>query len=78
MPSFKKNKFNYFLISIILFSYFFGFYIREISNGAGHLDLELHIWKIVTDLRQNYFETIKNYQTINLRYLVEFIHKTVN
>ena len=63
MPSFEKNKFNYFLILIILFSYFFGFYIREISNGAGHIDLELHIWIIILDFKQNYFDTLKNYQS---------------
>ena len=63
MPSFEKNKFNYFLILIILFSYFFGFYIREISNGAGHIDLELHIWIIILDFKQNYLDTLKNYQS---------------
>ncbi len=63
MLKFGKNTLSYFLIVFIVISYFFGFYIREISNGAGHLDLELHIWKIVTDLRQNYFETIRNYQS---------------
>ena len=63
MLKFGKNRLSYFLIVFIVISYFFGFYIREISNGAGHLDLELHIWKIVTDLRQNYFETIRNYQS---------------
>lgn len=61
LPGFQKNKFNYILISLILINYFLGFFIREISNGAGHLDLELHIWIIITDLRENYFETIKNY-----------------
>ena len=63
MPSFEKNKFNYFLILIILFSYFFGFYIREISNGAGHIDLELHIWIVILDFKQNYLDTLKNYQS---------------
>ena len=47
MLKFGKNTLSYFLIVFIVISYFFGFYIREISNGAGHLDLELHIWKIV-------------------------------
>ena len=65
MPSFEKNKLNYFLILIILFSYFFGFYVREISNGAGHIDLELHIWIIILDLKQNYLDTLKNYQSYN-------------
>ena len=61
LPVFQKNQFNYILIFFILFNYFLGFFIREISNGAGHLDLELHIWIIITDLRENYYETIKNY-----------------
>ncbi len=65
MFKFEKNKFNTFLILIIILSYFFGFYIREISNGAGHIDLEQHIWIIVSDLKQNYFSTLKNYQSYN-------------
>ena len=63
MLKFEKNKFNFFLILIIILSYFFGFYIREISNGAGHIDLEQHIWIILSDLKQNYFNTLKNYQS---------------
>ena len=61
LPGFQKNKFNYILTLFILLNYFLGFFIREISNGAGHLDLEFHIWVIITDLRENYYETIKNY-----------------
>ena len=63
MLEFRENRLNFFLVILILSSYFFGFYIREISNGAGHLDLELHIWIIVNDLRQDYFGTINNYQS---------------
>ena len=61
LPEFQKNEFNYILIFFILLNYFLGFFIREISNGAGHLDLELHIWIIINDLKENYYETIKNY-----------------
>lgn len=61
LPEFQKNEFNYILIFFIFLNYFLGFFIREISNGAGHLDLELHIWIIINDLRENYYETIKNY-----------------
>lgn len=61
LPNFNKNELNYFLIFLILLNYFFGFFIREISNGAGHIDLELHIWIVINDLRENYFETLKNY-----------------
>ena len=57
----EKNKLGFLLILLILLSYFLGFYIREISNGAGHIDLEHHIWLIIKDLKQDYFETIKNY-----------------
>ena len=63
MTLFKKKKFIYFLVSLIFLSYFSGFYVREISNGAGHLDLELFIWIIINDLRLDYFDTIKNYQS---------------
>ena len=63
MIKFEKKKLSYFLILLVLLSYFFGFYIREISNGAGHVDLELHIWLIINDFRQDYFETIRNYQS---------------
>jgi len=55
LPNFNKNELNYFLIFLILLNYFFGFFIREISNGAGHIDLELHIWIVINDLRENYF-----------------------
>ena len=63
MIKFEKKTLSYFLILLVLLSYFFGFYIREISNGAGHVDLELHIWLIINDLRQDYFETIRNYHS---------------
>ena len=65
MLKIKKNKFNLFLAISILFIYFLGFYVREISNGAGHTDLEHHIWIIITDLKNNYLDTIKNYQSYN-------------
>jgi len=57
----EKNKSGFLLILLVLLSYFLGFYIREISNGAGHIDLEHHIWLVIKDLKQDYFETIKNY-----------------
>ena len=63
MFKFEKNKLNFLLILFILSTYFLGFYVREISNGAGHLDLEYHIWLVIIDLKKDYFETIKNYQT---------------
>ncbi len=65
MPIFEKNKLNYFLLLVILLSYFVGFYIREISNGAGHIDLEFHIWIIILDLKQNFLDTLENYQVYN-------------
>ena len=58
----EKNKLGFLIILLILLSYFFGFYIREISNGAGHIDLEHHIWLVISDLKKNYFQTIVNYQ----------------
>ena len=61
MFKFKKNKLSCLLVIFILLSYFLGFYVREISNGAGHYDLELFIWIIVSDLKQDFFATIKNY-----------------
>ena len=65
MLKIKKNKLNLFLAISILFIYFLGFYVREISNGAGHTDLEYHIWIIINDLKNNYLDTIKNYQSYN-------------
>ena len=52
----EKNKLGFLIILLILLSYFFGFYIREISNGAGHIDLEHHIWLVISDLKK-----IENY-----------------
>lgn len=52
-----------FKLGLILFSlilYFFGFYIREISNGAGHLD-GYGIWILVNDFKKNFFLTLSNY-----------------
>ena len=65
MIQFEKNKLSLFLIFLLLSSYFLGFYLREITNGAGHIDLEHHIWIIINDLRKDYFETIRNYQSYN-------------
>ena len=62
MLKLENKKFSLFLILFILLSYFLGFYVREISNGAGHIDLEHHIWLVITDLKKDYFDTIKNYQ----------------
>jgi len=61
MFKFEKNKLNFLLILFILSTYFLGFYVREISNGAGHIDLELHIWIVINDLREDYYATIINY-----------------
>ena len=52
------------ILLIILFTviiYFLGFYFREISNGAGHTDLQLHIWPLINDFKNNYFDTLENY-----------------
>ena len=60
----KINLFDYFIYAILILifiSYFLGFYFREISNGAGHGDLELHIWPLLIDLQYNYLDTIENY-----------------
>ncbi len=63
MIKFERNKLGLFLIFLLLSIYFLGFYLREITNGAGHIDLEQHIWIIINDLRKDYFETIRNYQS---------------
>ena len=63
MIKFERDKYSLFLIFLLLSSYFLGFYLREITNGAGHIDLEHFIWLIVIDLKQDYFETIRNYQS---------------
>lgn len=47
------------ILSLILF--FFGFYIREISNGAANTDFQFHIWPLINDFNENYFFTLKNY-----------------
>ena len=46
---------------LVLIFYFLGYYIREISNGAGNGDLEHHIWKVIKDLEKDYYLTLKNY-----------------
>ncbi len=61
----KISKFdNLISVIFILLSitfYFLGFFYREISNGAGHTDLQLHIWPLVNDFNENYIYTLKNY-----------------
>tara|TARA_Y100000590_G_C15728917_1_gene1016333 strand:- start:2491 stop:3777 length:1287 start_codon:yes stop_codon:yes gene_type:complete len=59
------KKLNIAIVATIIFSYFLGFYFREISNGAGHGDLELHIWLILQDFEKNYFHSLKNYLVYN-------------
>ena len=54
------NKFKFSLILFSLILYFFGFYIREISNGAGHLDGH-GIWILINDLKKNFYITLLNY-----------------
>ena len=54
MIKFDRDKYSLFLIFLLLSSYFLGFYLREITNGAGHIDLEHFIWLIVIDLKQDY------------------------
>ena len=62
MNSKVNNNFYYYLIiTFILFLYFFGFYFREISNGAGHTDLQFHIWLLVNDFEKDISNTLKNY-----------------
>ena len=63
MIKFERNKLSLFLIFLLLSGYFLGFYLREITNGAGHIDLEHHIWIVINDLRKDYFETMQNYQS---------------
>jgi len=58
---FLKNKAALILIFLCFSLYIFGYFIREISNGAGHGDLELHIWGVLSDFEINYFKTLKNY-----------------
>ena len=47
----KNSKIENFISIIAIFLsitfYFLGFFYREISNGAGHTDLQLHIWPLV-------------------------------
>ena len=59
--NYKKLKISYLILSVSLISYFYGFYIREISNGAAHTDLQLHIWLLVNDFKLNFYETLNNY-----------------
>ncbi len=57
----KINFYSYILISICLFLYFSGYFFREISNGAGHTDLQKHIWLLLNDFNKDYINTLKNY-----------------
>ena len=62
--NFKLNKETLSILLIISFTviiYFIGFYLREISNGAGHTDLQYHIWPLINDFKNSYFDTLKNY-----------------
>ena len=38
----------------ILLIYFIGFSLREVSNGAAHTDLQLHIWQIIGDFKSDF------------------------
>ena len=57
----KKIYIKLILFFTILFFYFLGFYVREISNGAAHTDLQLHIWIIISDFKSNFLYSFKNY-----------------
>ena len=57
----KKNIYTFFLVFFIFIFYFFGFYYREITNGAGHSDLQYHIWLLVNDFDTDFIGTLKNY-----------------
>ena len=57
----KKIYIKLILFFTILFFYFFGFYVKEISNGAAHTDLQLHIWIIISDFKSNFLYSFTNY-----------------
>ena len=61
MNSKLENLYFYIATILILSFYLLGFYIREISNGAGHTDLQLHIWLLVNDFEKDLSNTFKNY-----------------
>ena len=56
-----ENLISVIFILLSITFYFLGFFYREISNGAGHTDLQLHIWPLVNDFNENYVYTLKNY-----------------
>ena len=57
----KNNQLFLLIISFCLSAYFLGFYVREISNGAGHTDFQYHIWLLINDFDKNFSDTLKNY-----------------
>ena len=71
----EKNKLGFLLILLILLSYFIGFYIREISNGAGHIDLEHHIWLVISDLKKIISKQLKIIKIMDMeKQLFHFFH----
>ena len=60
----KLNTINalkiFFLIAVI-FSYFFGFFIRENLAGGAESDFISFTWPIIQSFKDNFFYTIKNY-----------------
>lgn len=59
-----KNKTTFYITIITIFSsYFVGFFFREISNGAGHTDLQYHIWLLVNDFKNDFYRTLINYSS---------------
>jgi len=59
----SENIISLILICLSIVLYFFGFYFREISNGAAHTDFQLHIWLLINDFEKDYIGTLKKYLT---------------
>ena len=52
------------LIILILFSYFFGFYLRENIAGGAEADFNNLTWKGILSFKNNFLDTLYNYGKI--------------
>jgi hypothetical protein len=68
----KKVFFKFFIISLILLSFFLGYFLRENAVGGGTEFFELS-WPITQSFREDFFFTIHNYGTFR-DYTIPFSH----
>ena len=61
----KKELTKIYLLILISFTYFLGFFFRENAAGGGEADFVTHTWPLINSFKKDFFYTIDNYGSFN-------------